>query len=404
MLRRLWRYAEKRWHVSNLLSTLTDSRVHPHYTTATATKAALLGMLARAGSLHALAGTRTHAIWGSALTQRLPSDDTLGEVFTQLRLDGLRTLHHRLYEMVCRSKSYSRSRPLAVAVIDGHEVNASYRRGCPGSLQRKITVTTRAGVAKRIQYYHRYVYLLLLGTDGPLPLDLERQLPGEDELATARRLVTRVCTRYPRAFTVLLADGLYANAPFINFLREQGKHLLAVLKDDRRDVVKDVRGMCPLIAPEILRHGTGTRKYWDIAQLTSMPGVAHPVRVIRTCETSHVRRQQDRVVDTTVSEWMWVCTLSREQLDTETAIALGHKRWVIENELFNELVTVWHGKHIYRNEVNAIEGFQLLLLFAYNLFHLFVRRNLQPCLRERLSLLYVANAMHAELNMLTLPP
>jgi hypothetical protein len=38
---------------------------------------------------------------------------------------------------------------------------------------------------------------------------------------------------------VVLADALYAQAPFFNFLLAHGKQALVVLKDERRDVYQD---------------------------------------------------------------------------------------------------------------------------------------------------------------------
>ena len=81
--------------------------------------------------------------------------------------------------------------------------------------------------------HHRDVTVRLL-------LDQEPQRPGEDEVQTALRLLTRVIPAYPRAFTLVLADALYAQAPFFNFLLAHGKHALAVLKDERRDLYQDV--------------------------------------------------------------------------------------------------------------------------------------------------------------------
>ena len=51
------------------------------------------------------------------------------------------------------------------------------------------------------------------------------------------RLLKRVVTRYPRAFDLLLADGLYLQAGFFNFLTDLHKHVLVVLKDDRRNLL-----------------------------------------------------------------------------------------------------------------------------------------------------------------------
>jgi hypothetical protein len=81
-------------------------------------------------------------------------------------------------------------------------------------------------------------------------VDLEPQRPGEDEVATARRLLGRVLSRYPRAFQLVLADGLYAQAPFFNLLLAHGKHALVVLKDERRDLYQDACGLFAVNPPE----------------------------------------------------------------------------------------------------------------------------------------------------------
>ena len=140
---------------------------------------------------------------------------------------------------------------LAVAVIDGHESHASYRRHCPGCLER--TIHTEQG--DRRQYYHRQVVLMLVAGERAgkpalrLLLDLEPQRLGEDEVAAALRLLERVLAHYPRAFDVVLADGLYAQAPFFNFLLGHRKHALVVLKDPRRDLYQDAFGVFQLAPP-----------------------------------------------------------------------------------------------------------------------------------------------------------
>jgi hypothetical protein len=105
------------------------------------------------------------------------------------------------------------------AVLDGHESHASYRRHCAGCLQR--TIHSERG--DREQHYPRQVTLMLLpaappgGPALPLLLDQEPQRTGENEVQTALRLLQRVLTRYPGAFDLVLADALYAVAPFSTF-------------------------------------------------------------------------------------------------------------------------------------------------------------------------------------------
>jgi hypothetical protein len=72
-----------------------------------------------------------------------------------------------------------------------------------------------------------------------LLLDQEPQRPGEDEVQTALRLLRRGLARYPRAFDLVLADALYAVAPFFNFLLTHRKHALVVLKQERHSITNE---------------------------------------------------------------------------------------------------------------------------------------------------------------------
>jgi hypothetical protein len=152
----------------------------------------------------------------------------------------------------------------------------------------------------RIQFYHRQVTLLLL--PGALPgretvrllLDHEPQRPGEDEVETALRLLARVIPVYPRAFDLVLADALYAKAPFFNFLLARGKHALVVLKEERRSLYQDVVGLFNHVAPQPGSYRSRQCQWWDFPDLLSWPQVQAPVRVVRSQETYTVRRQYGR--------------------------------------------------------------------------------------------------------------
>jgi hypothetical protein len=150
-----------------------------------------------------------------------------------------------------------------------------------------------------------------------LLLDQEPQRPGEDEVQTALRLLARVIPAYPRAFTLVLADALYAQAPFFNFLLAPGKRALVVLKDERRDWYQDVTGLFHHVAPQPGRYRSRQCSWWDFPDLLSWPQVHTPVRVIRSLETYSVRRQLDQRDDPQTSDWIWVTTLSPTEVLVE---------------------------------------------------------------------------------------
>jgi DNA gyrase inhibitor GyrI len=230
-----------------------------------------------------------------------------------------------------------------------------------------------------------------------LLLDLEPQRPGEDEVATALRLLGRVLAAYPRAFQILLADGLYAQAPFLNFLLARGKHAVVVLKDERRDLYQDAQGLFRLTPPQSGRYRSRECLWWDVHDLTSWPQVTAPLRVVRSQETSSVRRQDSGERETQSNEWIWVTTLPAAIVPTGSVVYWGHARWDIENQGFNELVNGWYADHVYKHEPTAIEAFLLSIFLAYNLFHSWLTRNLKPALQRGKTQVFWARLMAAEI-------
>jgi hypothetical protein len=221
-------------------------------------------------------------------------------------------------------------------------------------------------------------------------LDAEIQKPGEDEVAAATRLFQRVVEAFPRAFRVVVADGLYARADFFQQVLAHHKDIIAVLKDERRDLLTDARSLFDPVKPVTFVQGKTRYQCWDIEGLTSWPSLARPVRVVRSLETTRTKpRRAKKEVEQTV-EWIWVTTLSVQRASTRTVVRVGHGRWSIENEGgFNELVNLWKADHVYKHHANAILAFWLLTLLAYDLFHSFHRLNLKPALRLRLTLGYL---------------
>jgi hypothetical protein len=69
---------------------------------------------------------------------------------------------------------------------------------------------------------------------------------------------------------------------------------------------------------------------------------------------------------------------------------MGHHRWDIENQGFNELVNQYHADHLYRHDPTAIQVFWLLTQLCLNVFVAFFRRNLKPAVRIAVSMLHVA--------------
>src|SRR5260370_1200745 len=236
-----------------------------------------------------------------------------------------------------------------------------------------------------------------------LLLDPEPQRPGEDEVETALRLLARVISAYPRAFDLVLADALYAEAPFFNFLLAQGKHVLVVLKDERRNLYQDAAGLFNHVAPKPGSYRSRQCHWWDFPDLLTWPQVRAPVRVVRSLETYTVRRQLDKHDDLQQSDWIWVTTLSLAQFPVDRIVHLGHQRWDIENYGFNELANEWHSDYIFKHDSGAIECFFLVAFLAYNIFHVSLARNVTPAVRQGKAEIFWARLIAADLYSEVVP-
>lgn len=393
-------YAKKVLRLPDAFSLITDSRPQPQIQTSVVVKSAFSMLLARLGSLNALEQLKHEGrILKAFIEADLPSADTIGRVFSLIDPDSMRQAIHAIYTLLKRNKSLALlPHGLIPLNIDGHESHATYLRHCTGCLERTINKGTDS---EKIQYYHRDVVAQLVFRDFSLPLDAEPQLPGEDEIACAIRLFRRVIAAYPRAFDVVAADALYAKSNFFNLILEHGKDVIAVLKDDRRDLLKDAHALFSNMAPTCVFDSNGTKiECWDAKDFQSWPQVSQPVRVIKTQETKKpIRRQlnDNKLEDQPVSSWTWVTTLSPQRAHTQTAVQIGHGRWNIENNGFNEMVNHWFSDHVYKHDPTAMLNFFLLCMIAYIVFRCFFLRNLKPALRKCYTMLHIATEIKSEL-------
>jgi hypothetical protein len=345
------------------------------------------------------------------LRHPMPCANEIAYAAARLDLDSVRDVVGHVHARLKRNKVLRRLRAWRLAAIDGHEINCSYDHSCPQCLTRELKVNGK----KRIQYYHRTVALQLIGDDFRMMLDAELVRPGEDEVECALRLLERVLQRWPRCFDLLLGDGLYAQGKVFKLLRRHGKHGLMVLKDDRRNLLQDARGLFPGEPSKTYPRGRTRCRVWDIEGFKTWPQAGIPVRVVRSIEITKCRKHAPQGAKTkwqTVveeSEWIWVTDLTVRELPTADAVNFGHRRWDIENYGFNELSNAWHADHYFHHDPVAILAFWLILFIAHAVFHCFYQRNLKPQARagrpmRAWSDQMFADLLQGELEFLPLPP
>jgi hypothetical protein len=388
------RYSNKVFGLGELAQEIEDKRQRPVIAMEEIFWAGLVMALGQLGSLNALEQNKKQSYWRRWIGFDVSSADTMGRGFSHAGVDSIRKIIRQAYSRLKRNKAIGPVYAGMIAlIIDGHESHRSQLRCCSGCLERRLH--TKRGVKR--EKYHRHVMASLLCEGVCLPLDMEPQRPGEDEVSCAMRLLIRVLKAYPRAFDLILADGLYVRAPFFKLAKKHGKDVIVVLKDERRDLLKDAKGLFKQENPKFYQEGAVERQCWDIEGFTSWEQLGCGIRVVGSLERTRVKRQKTKKIHYESSEWVWASTISKQRLSTEDFVRFGHGRWKIENNGFNELVNYWHADHVYCHNPVAIEAFGLLTMLAYILFHAFIGRNLKAVIRQKYTKKHLAQMITAEI-------
>ena len=85
---------------------------------------------------------------------------------------------------------------------------------------------------------------------------------------------------------LVVADGLYLRADPFHFVTRRSKEALVVLKDERRDLTRDARGLFDGPPHLFFRRGQTECECWDLEVFTSWPGLDSSARVVQGIPTA----------------------------------------------------------------------------------------------------------------------
>lgn len=376
MFKKLIRYSDKIFDLFTIIATITDRRLRPQISTIKIITAVIIMYFTNQGSLHGL----SQEISYKRLRGFLPSVSTIARSADSINLEGLRGVAIGIYGKARSKKMLKPCQGMWVGVLDGHEQTTSSYCKCKYCKSR---TTTRKDGIKDIQYYHQFVAFILAGPEVSFILDIEPILPKEGELSAAYRLIERVCKNYPKAFSIVVGDGLYLKETVFNLLKSHHKYAVAVLKEERRQLFEEANRLSLLSEPRVYMQGRTYYRVWDHSISGCWDGYGKDVRVIVSQEATPVRTHskdgESFEENLNRANWMWATNLPRSEDPggLKNTVSICHSRWQIENGCFNETVNTWKADHVYRHTENAITVFLLLLFICVNIFNIFSIRNIK---------------------------
>jgi hypothetical protein len=425
------RYLNKVFDFRTATSGLKDSRQAPEISPQSVFLAAFYGFAFRLPSFQQLESelARPHLQrWIGS--DRGFGDDVLRYSLCGFDLAGLEEMLIQTNRTLKRSKAFDEGRVQGriVAALDGVEVLSSYSRCCDSCLERRVSSRQGGVKVEQVQYYHRAVGCQIVSSPVKSFLALEWLQPGEGEDTAALRLLGKIPDLYAsRFFDILLLDALYAQAPVLQLAEKIGWDLVISLKQNQRDLYQSAIRLFARRPAD----STGTEKQdgktyqvqlWDTEGLPFSGDYPHPVRIVRSEETlteNHYRRRQLQT-ETTTHEWLWITTLDTQVFPAKQVRRLGHDRWKLENNGWNDLTQNWAFKHGFlhacrhrpqtlspageRQSVpnRGLPAVTLILMLAFTLCSAFTLRHSKLFRRYRMTTIEVAHQLRRSLSKL--PP
>lgn len=407
-LGQLLTYVSTVYGIGDKIKRAKDGKQRPQILASTVFCVMLIGFLFRMESFNQLNGWLHNGRFRKLLSGvRLPFIDALRESLSSYDMDVLRQTQREIIQKARRNHVFRQGTigGRIVVGLDGVEMFESTKKCCEHCLTREIDGVTH--------YFHRAVGCMTIGSDPHLLLGLESLHPKTDgsdkdegELTGAKRLLKRLYKEFHHFADVVVADALYANAPFLETVLDIGMDAVVRIKDKRLHIVKDAMGLFENRVPDqswVVKdeEPKANRKkrrarsvevqVWD-EEGFEMTGLKQKVRFLRFVETiTETIYVGGKPREKVVTKEVWVVTTLGKHVSARDIWEMIHKRWDIENNGFRELKTKWHIDHCFMHHPRAIEAILYFIIIAFNLFQLFLYRRVQG-FRE----LYITQSMVVE--------
>jgi hypothetical protein len=376
MFKRIVNYSNKYFGLFDLIDGITDLRAKPQIPAADISSSIISMLFSNLGSLNRFNQARDISAVKN-MAERIPSASTVARTADSMDLDCLREILKSIYYKARRSKMIESYCTKYIGVLDAHEICSSDIHRCKDCSIRNVS---KIEGEIKLNYYHRYTAFVLAGPRFAFMLDIEPIYPHEGELTSSYRLLERVCANYPKAFEVVIGDGLYLNGTTFNLLASHNKYAVAVLKDETRALYDEAISLSSINVPVAYEEKKTTYRVWDNTISNQWDGYNGPVRVIKSEETKYVRHHCRQLgkweIQEEKADWLWVTNLP-SVVSLKNVVSVCHSRWQIENKCFNEIVSTWNADHVYRHNQNAISAFILFLFIVLNIFNIFFARNIK---------------------------
>ena len=294
--------------------------------------------------------------------EELPYWETIQDVFVNMDLEELRKIQKYIVVTLLRSKMFDKYRfnDAFQLVFDGtglsnHDYNLN--GNC----------LTRKHKNGEISYY-KYVLECKLVV-GNIVVSLDSEFIENEDMFTEKqkqdcetnafkRMAKRIKKNYPKYKFIITGDGLYATTPIINICKKNKWNYIFNLKPDRLKYVNDCfEGNIKL------ENETTHKNYFLSANIEFNKNVFHALKFIEK------KKKKEKI-------FRYITDLDVNNDNIKEIVALGRKRWMIENQgFYTQKHRTFNITHLSSRNDNAMKCHYFFIQFAHTIRQLLEQGN-----------------------------
>lgn len=298
---------------------------------------------------------------------KIPADTQMRTVLDQVSPEVVRDVFPQVFARLQNAgviKEYEYQKRQVIVSVDGVEHFNSKKVHCADC----TTKTLRDG---SISYSHAALAAVIVHPDHKevFPIDFEPIVcqdgseKNDCERTAAKRLCQSVKEKYPDLEILLVEDALYANAPHIRQIAENGwDYVINVKPDSHKALFKQFewrRESGQVKSFETTDEKAIRRRYsWTNDLFLNQSAADVKVNCLWYEEEDAAGK---------IRRWTWITSVKLERRTVEKVMKAGRARWKIENETFNTLKNQgYHFEHNYgHGEKNLATVLAMLMMIAF---------------------------------------
>jgi len=410
MAKRFYDYCTRVYRLDQLFEKIDDGRINPTYQLPSLLAKTMAGIVTAKPSLNQLEKTVKNGCFDKVGGKVKPKAETFKYALEKVNCSNLTASNDEIIAKARRNKA------LGKTTVEGYRVVAVDGTGLFSTYSERLGKEShfRKGVhgedIREPIYLEHALGISYVGESGPnLMLDLVRIPKGKGETTVAIEVLRDMYHRHYRYADIITVDALYAKAPFINEVLAQNKDIVVRVKQQCYDIIKDAKALFEQRSPDVTHNKVKLRQkqdthydleIWDEENFTSWDNVKKPLRCIQVRETRRTVDSRGEVIKEETNTTHFVTSCPKAIVPALTVWKIAHRRWDIENTGFHFLKHHFKLNHAYGYDSNLVEAMLKLFVMTFNLFQLFVKRNLRSFDAKRDTLLEIIQSIHDGLVVL----